>query len=132
MPEPRTERPRFCPQCGHAVVVPDAVYCKECGAPLPNTVWLDRTRGWNPMTAGVLSVVPGLGHWYKGERLRGFAWFFAVLFFYYYATEGLGLLMHMICAGNAAFSGASRAAALTARGGSRRAAPMTAAVRSSR
>lgn len=132
MPEPRTERPRFCPQCGHAVVVLDAVYCKECGAPLPDTVWLDRVHGWNPIAAGVLSVVPGLGHWYKGERLRGFAWFLAVLFFYNYATAGLGMLMHMICAGNAAFSGGPRAALLAARGSRRRAATVTAVARSAR
>lgn len=131
MPEPRIERPRFCSQCGGAVIVPDASFCKECGAPLPNTVWLSPSITWQPRTALLLSVVPGLGHWYKGERLRGFAWFFAVLFFYAFPVP-IGLLMHMICAGNAALGGALREDALTARRERRRAARLGASARASR
>lgn len=113
------------------MVVPDASFCKECGAPLPNTVWLSTSIKWHPMTALLLSLVPGLGHWYKGERLRGCAWFFAVLFFYAFPVP-IGLLMHIICAGNAALGGALREEALTARSGRRRAAQLAAGARSSR
>jgi hypothetical protein len=114
MPEPRTVRPRFCSQCGAAVVVADASFCKECGAPLPDTVWLSPNLAWRPRSALLLSVIPGLGHWYKGARMRGVAWFFTVPFFYSFAFP-LGLLMHIICAGNAAFGGALSEDALTAR-----------------
>ncbi len=130
MPEPRTVRPRFCSQCGAAVVVADASFCKECGAPLPDTVWLSPNLAWRPRSALLLSVIPGLGHWYKGARMRGVAWFFTVPFFYSFAFP-LGLLMHMICAGNAAFGGALSEDALTARDG-RRANRLTAGARASR
>jgi hypothetical protein len=98
------EPPRFCSRCGRPVVVVDASYCKECGAPLASTVWLNHAIGWRPWTAFLLSVVPGLGHWYKGERMRGIYWFLGVLLLY--GIQPFGLMMHIICAGNAALSGA--------------------------
>ncbi len=98
------EPPRFCSRCGSAVVVTDAIYCKDCGAPLAATVWLDRNMTWRPWTALILSIVPGLGHWYKGQIFRGIVWFVVVGFFY--LIQPLGLVMHIICAGNAALSGA--------------------------
>ena len=57
------------------------------------------------MLALVLSIVPGVGHIYRGKPMRGMLWFFGVLFAY---TMGppLGILIHIICAANAAFSGA--------------------------
>jgi hypothetical protein len=51
----------------------------------------------------LLSVVPGLGHWYSGRRGRGVVWFFGVLFCYS-AGYPVGLIMHVICAGNAGWS----------------------------
>jgi len=107
MPDRRTERPRFCAQCGAAVVVADANFCKNCGAPLTNTVWLNSNIWWRPGLAVVLSIVPGLGHWYKGERLRGLLWFLFVLMLYSNVTM-LGFLLHLICAANAGLSGAIR------------------------
>ena len=98
------EAPRFCSRCGSPVVVADAVYCKECGAPLAATVWLNRSISWRPATALMLSILPGLGHWYKGQRLRGVIWFLIVLAFY--GLQPFGLMLHIICAGNAALSGA--------------------------
>jgi hypothetical protein len=131
MPEPRIKRARFCSQCGSAVVVADASFCKECGAPLPSTVWLSPSIKWNPWTAALLSVIPGLGHWYKGARLRGFAWFVAVLFAYGLAPP-IGLMIHVICAGNAALEGALREDALTARRERRRSARLASSARASR
>ncbi len=98
------EPPRFCSRCGSPVVVVDASYCKECGAPLAATVWLNRAIGWRPWTALLLSILPGLGQWYKGQRLRGVIWFLVVLAFY--GLQPVGLMLHIICAGNAALSGA--------------------------
>ena len=105
MPDSRlVEPPRFCSRCGSPVVVTDALYCKDCGAPLAATVWLNRNLTWRPWTALLLSIVPGLGHWYKGQIFRGIIWFLVVGFFY--LIQPLGLMMHIICAGNAALSGA--------------------------
>ena len=102
MPEPRVERPRFCAQCGSPVVVPDARFCKNCGAPL---TWLDRDFSWRPLVAMFLSVIPGLGQFYKGQPARGLLWFIFVVVFLMYAPP-IGLLLWMICAGNAAMAGA--------------------------
>lgn len=112
-------------------MVADAGFCKECGAPLPDTVWLSPDLSWRPRRALTLSVVPGLGHWYKGARRRGVAWFFTVLFLYSFAFP-LGLLMHLICASNAAFGGALREDVLTSRRGWRRATRLTAGARVAR
>jgi hypothetical protein len=98
------EPPRFCARCGSPVVVVDASYCKECGAPLAATVWLNQAISWRPWTALLLSVLPGLGQWYKGQRLRGVIWFLVVLSFY--GLQPVGLMLHIICACNAALSGA--------------------------
>jgi predicted amidophosphoribosyltransferase len=112
---------RFCSQCGQAVTVADATFCKECGAPLAGTVWLSHEITWRPFTAFALSVMPGLGHFYKCQRGRAVLWFFAVIYAYQTAPP-LGLLLHLICAGNAALAGAIReeAVARSARGGGSR------------
>ncbi|MBV8772534.1 MAG: zinc ribbon domain-containing protein [Deltaproteobacteria bacterium] len=102
MLDPRIERPRFCAQCGSPVVVPDANYCKNCGAPL---TWLSRDISWRPLWAVFLSVIPGLGQLYKGQPARGLLWFIFVVVFLLYATP-IGVLLWMICAGNAALAGA--------------------------
>jgi hypothetical protein len=107
MPERRIERARFCARCGSPVVVADAIYCKECGTELPHTVRLDGAMAWNPTTALILSVVPGLGHWYKRSPGRGTLWFLVVMLFYSGAWP-LGFVMHLICAANAALNGAQQ------------------------
>jgi TM2 domain-containing membrane protein YozV len=53
----------------------------------------------------LLSVIPGLGQLYKGQVGRGLLWFMFVILFLVYATP-IGILLWMICAGNAAFAGA--------------------------
>jgi TM2 domain-containing membrane protein YozV len=103
MPDPRIERPRFCAQCGAPVVVPDADFCKNCGAPL---TWLSRDISWRPALAMLLSVIPGLGQLYKGQPGRGLLWFIFVVVFLVYAPP-VGILLWMICAGNAAIAGAA-------------------------
>lgn len=104
MPDPQIEQPRFCSRCGHPIVVAGAEYCKNCGAPLAGTRIFMRDPGFNPAVAFVLSLIPGLGHIYKGRVGRGVIWFFVVSIAY---TMGpIGLLMHLICAVNAALKGA--------------------------
>jgi hypothetical protein len=60
-----------CPYCGH-LLPKDAKSCNRC----------DWTRGATETAEGkasdamavLLSIVPGLGHIYKGHRLAGFLW----------------------------------------------------------
>src|SRR5437773_2009925 len=61
-----------CPYCGH-VLARDAQHCDKC----------DWTRGVPTETAEakasdavavILSIIPGLGHIYKGHKLAGFLW----------------------------------------------------------
>jgi TM2 domain-containing membrane protein YozV len=59
------------------------------------------------MLALVLSIVPGVGQIYRGKPLRGILWFFGVSLAYG-AGPPLGILIHLICAANAAFSDALR------------------------
>jgi hypothetical protein len=112
MSEPRFERPRFCAQCGAPVVVADANFCKNCGAPLTHTVWFNSNIAWRPRVAVALSIVPGLGHWYKGERARGLLWFIFVPLFYFSNAPVLGFLLHVICACNAGLGDAIRGEAV--------------------
>jgi hypothetical protein len=111
MPESTIERARYCSQCGQAVTVNDAVFCKECGAPLAGTIWLSHEITWRPFVAFALSIVPGLGHFYKRQPWRGMLWFLFVAYMYM-AAPFLGWIMHLICAGNAALSGAIKEDAL--------------------
>ncbi len=87
------------------MVVAGAQFCKECGAPLAGTSIFVRDPGFNPITAALLSIIPGLGHIYKREPARGLIWFFAVIFAYATGPQ-LGVLLHLICAINAAVQGA--------------------------
>jgi hypothetical protein len=107
VPEPDFARPRFCSRCGRPIVVNDAAFCKECGAPLGPRGWIKRDPGFNPVMALVLSAIPGLGHIYRGQVLKGIFWFFGVASCYA-ASPGLGVVIHFICAWNAAFSGTFR------------------------
>lgn len=105
MPRPETEKPRFCSQCGQPVVVADAMFCKECGAPLASQAWIRRDITWRPTVAAALSLVPGLGHLYRGHPWKAIAWFLGVAMAYPLAYP-LGFVLHLVCAGNAALSGA--------------------------
>ncbi|HVA39160.1 MAG TPA: hypothetical protein VNF49_00730, partial [Candidatus Binataceae bacterium] len=60
------------------------------------------------VVACVLSLVPGLGHFYAGRTGRAIGWFFGTLFAYG-TSSSLGVLIHLVCAVSAA-----RAAALDA------------------
>jgi hypothetical protein len=119
MPDSASERARYCSQCGQPVTVIDATFCKECGAALAGTFWLSHEITWRPGVALVLSIVPGLGHLYKRQPLRGIFWF-AFVVFMYEAVTPIGLFLHAICAGNAALSGAIREEALSRGAGRRR------------
>ena len=83
-------------------MVTDASFCKSCGAPITRSP-LGRDWGFSPVLALLLSVVPGVGHIYRGKPFKGILWFFGVLFAYK-ANPQLGVLIHIICAANAAFS----------------------------
>ena len=109
MPDSTIERARYCSQCGQPVTVTDAAFCKECGAPLAGTIWLSREITWRPGVAFALSIVPGVGHFYKRQPGRGVLWFLFEIFMY--ATP-LGWIVHLICASNAALAGAIKEDAL--------------------
>ncbi|MGH8010933.1 MAG: hypothetical protein ACREQ4_00370 [Candidatus Binataceae bacterium] len=63
----------------------------------------------------VLSVIPGAGQLYKRHPWRALAWFFGVVISYN-ITPPFGLIIHLICAGNAALSGAIREEAFSRSG----------------
>ena len=86
-----------CPYCGH-LLPKDAQHCDKC----------DWTRGVPTETAEgkasdavavILSIIPGLGHIYKGHKLAGFLWMagaipvgiFVLLAAFASAGWGLGL-----------------------------------------
>ena len=52
-----------------------------------------------------LSLVPGLGQFYKGQRLYAVLWFVLVLIAYC-GAEPLGILLYLICIANAGLAGA--------------------------
>jgi len=107
MADTATTRPRFCSQCGQPVTVAEAVFCKQCGAKLGAARWLGDMAS-PAVIAVVLSVVPGLGHFYAGRTGRAIGWFFGALWAYD-ISPSLGVLIHLVCAVSAA-----RAAALDA------------------
>ena len=60
--------PRSCPLCGHALPK-DAQSCDRCDWHRPDA---DTAEGKaSDLVAVMLSVIPGLGHVYKGYRLLG-------------------------------------------------------------
>lgn len=116
VPDSEIEQVRFCSRCGQPVTVAGAQFCKECGAPLAPTSVFVRDPGFSPVTAALLSIVPGLGHVYKRQPGRGAIWFLAVLIAYGAATQ-LGVLLHIVCAINAAIKGALTGDGANPRGG---------------
>ena len=101
------EKPRFCSRCGAPIVVAEASFCKSCGAPVTRFHLLRGSPGFNPVLALLLSIVPGVGHIYRGRPFKGIMWFFFVSIAYGMGAP-FGLLIHIICAANAAFSGTLR------------------------
>jgi len=99
-----TTGPRFCSNCGHPVVVSDARFCKDCGGALTSGWHFKPDLSWNPWIAMALSLVPGLGQFYKGQRLYAVLWFVFVLIAY--GAGPFGVLMHLICIANAGLGGA--------------------------
>lgn len=87
------------------MVVADAAFCKQCGASLTRYRLLRRGPGFNPGLAFVISVIPGLGQLYRGKPMRAVLWFFGV-WWCYAVLFPFGMLIHFICAINAAFAGA--------------------------
>ncbi|MGH7863469.1 MAG: DUF6677 family protein [Candidatus Binataceae bacterium] len=85
-------------------MVVDANYCKECGAALTLPLAARGEPIHVALVAFALSVVPGLGHLYRGRLGRAILWFFGVAIAY---TIGypLGVMVHFICALNAALRG---------------------------
>ena len=84
-------------------MVAEASFCKSCGAPVTQFPLIRRSAGFNPMLALVLSIVPGVGHIYRGKPFKGIFWFIFVTFAYA-VSYSFGTLIHVICAANAAFS----------------------------
>ena len=107
MPEAEFETPRFCARCGQPIVVANASFCKSCGAPLTRFPLLRRDPGFNPILALVLSIIPGVGHIYRGKLFKGVMWFFGVSLAWSMGPA-MGILIHLVCAANAAFSGVIR------------------------
>jgi hypothetical protein len=86
------------------VVVGDARFCKDCGAQLASGLRFKQNLGWNPWFAMALSLIPGLGQFYKGKRLGALLWFLCVVIAY---SAGLiGVLLHLVCIVNAGLAGA--------------------------
>ncbi len=112
-------RPRYCSQCGAPVVVAGASFCKDCGTPLAASGLLGELNFNAPaLVAALLSLLPGLGHFYAGHTWRAIKWFFGVLFAYA-ISPGLGLLIHLVCAVSAARAGMEDAARRTSGGPAR-------------
>lgn len=80
-------------------MVADAAFCKQCGARL-GVGWLANLSS-PALLAFVLSLVPGLGHFYAGRTGRAIGWFFGALLAYGTSTS-LGMLIQLICAVSAA------------------------------
>ncbi len=94
----------FCPSCGNPLTVSGAAYCRNCGAPVTPVIWFKTNLEWNPWLALFVSILPGAGQVYKGYLFQGLAWL--VLVAVSYTAQPLGVILHLLCAANAALSGA--------------------------
>jgi hypothetical protein len=84
--------------------VADANYCKDCGAALTLPLTAHTETLYVALVAFALSFVPGLGHLYRGRLGRAILWFIGVAVAYTVAYP-LGVLVHIVCALNAALKG---------------------------
>src|SRR5213080_3951536 len=70
-PEPSAADKMPCPYCGH-LLPKDAETCDRCDWTRPATETAEGKA--SDAVAVILSVIPGLGHIYKGHILAGFLW----------------------------------------------------------
>jgi ribosomal protein L40E len=95
-PEPRMDDKMACPYCGH-LLPKDAQRCDKCDWTRGKAQPADATA--SDAMAVILSIIPGLGHIYKGHKLAGFLWMigaipvgiFVLLAAFASAGWGLGL-----------------------------------------
>src|SRR5437870_13487803 len=66
-----------CPYCGH-LLPKDAESCDRCDWTLSGTTETAEGKA-SDAVAVILSVIPGLGHIYKGHKLAGFLWMFGAM-----------------------------------------------------
>ena len=72
----------YCGNCGALLVNPKAA-CPRCGAPASGGYYgssaaaIPRARK-SPGLAAALAVLPGLGHFYLGQNVKGFAYLLGV------------------------------------------------------
>jgi hypothetical protein len=66
-----------CPSCGK-LLPKDAQRCDRCDWTRPATTETAEGKASDAM-AIILSIIPGLGHIYKGHKLAGFLWMFGAI-----------------------------------------------------
>jgi TM2 domain-containing membrane protein YozV len=68
----------LCGRCGALLTDPNAP-CPRCGAPASGAYYgpVPRARK-SPALAAALAIVPGLGHFYLGHNMKGFAYLVGV------------------------------------------------------
>lgn len=71
----------LCGNCGALLTNPNAP-CPRCGSPASGSYRAPYVRSRkspkSPLTAGFLALVPGLGHFYLGQNLKGVAYLVGV------------------------------------------------------
>jgi TM2 domain-containing membrane protein YozV len=68
----------LCGRCGTLLTNPNAP-CPRCGAPASGRYQGPVTRPRkNPLLAAALAIVPGMGHFYLGENMKGVAYLIGV------------------------------------------------------
>ena len=68
----------LCGRCGALLTDPNAP-CPRCGAPASGGYYAPMARARkSPVLAAFLAVVPGLGHFYLGHNLKGFAYLLGI------------------------------------------------------
>jgi POT family proton-dependent oligopeptide transporter len=85
------------PKPERRIIEPAKVEPENVQPATENTDAAPDQKRWNPVVAVVLSIVPGLGHIYKGQMGAGLSWLFAfivscVLAWFWYLAGGGALL----------------------------------------
>jgi hypothetical protein len=75
--ESGTEDKMPCPYCGH-LLPKDAQACDRCDWTRATTTETAEGKA-SDAVAVILSIIPGLGHIYKGHKLAGFLWMFGAI-----------------------------------------------------